>query len=110
MARARIAYALENYAEAAENARTAIAYKSDCEGSWDILGRALFSSDRWQEAADLTEKALDANGDDYNVYIPYGNVLETLGGTEAVRTFRERHLAVLRQQIEWVPEDTARAC
>ena len=70
---------------------------------WDVRCSA---SDRWQEAADLTEKALDANGDDYNVYIPYGNVLETLGRTEAVRTFRERHVAVLRQQIEWVPEDT----
>jgi serine/threonine protein kinase/Flp pilus assembly protein TadD len=106
VARARIAYALGDYAEAAEYARTAIAHKPDCEGSWDILGRALFASDRWQEAADLTEKALEANGDDYNVYIPYGNVLRALGRTDAVCAIGERQVAVLRQQIEWVPEDT----
>ncbi|HKZ52007.1 MAG TPA: protein kinase, partial [Candidatus Acidoferrales bacterium] len=67
VARARICYAQEKYDEAVECARIAIARKADCESSWDILGRALFVSDRWQEAADLVERALEANGDDYNV-------------------------------------------
>ncbi|MFZ0784199.1 MAG: protein kinase [Candidatus Acidiferrales bacterium] len=106
VARARIAYALGNYAEAAEQARKAIARKSDCEGSWDILGRALFASDRWQEAADLAEKAVERTGDDYNVFVPYGNVLAALGRDEAARALGERERAVLEQQIEWVPEDT----
>ena len=106
VARARISYAQEKYDEAAEYARMAIARKPDCESSWDILGRALFASDRWQEAAGLVERALEANGDDYNVYIPYGNTLAALGRTEADRALRERHLTVLEQQVEWVPEDT----
>jgi len=106
VARARISYAQENYGEAAEYARMAIARQPDCESSWDILGRALFASDRWQEAADLVERALEANGDDYNVYVPYGNALAALGRTEAARTLFDRALTVLEQQIEWVPEDT----
>jgi non-specific serine/threonine protein kinase len=106
VARARISYAQEKYGEAAEYARMAIARQPDCESSWDILGRALFASDRWQEAADLVERALEANGDDYNVYVPYGNALAALGRTEAARTLFDRALAVLEQQIEWVPEDT----
>ena len=64
------------------------------------MERALFASDRWQEAADLVERALEANGDDYNVYIPYGNALAALGRTEATRTLIERALTVLEQQIE----------
>jgi non-specific serine/threonine protein kinase len=106
VARARICYAQEKYDGAAEYARMAIAHKPDCESSWDMLGRALFASDRWQEAADLVERALEANGDDYNVYVPYGNALAALGLTEAARRLVERHVTVLEQQVEWVPEDT----
>jgi cytochrome c-type biogenesis protein CcmH/NrfG len=84
----------------------AIARKPDCESSWDMLGRALFASDRWQEAADLVEQALEANGDNYNVYVPYGNALSALGRTDAARTLIERSIRVLEQQIEQVPEDT----
>jgi Flp pilus assembly protein TadD len=87
-------------------ARRAIAHKPDCESSWDMLGRALFASDRWQEAADLVERAVETTGDDYNVYVPYGNVLSALGQTETLRNLRARARKVLQQQIEWVPEDT----
>jgi serine/threonine protein kinase/Flp pilus assembly protein TadD len=106
VARARITYAQEKYGEAAEYARMAIVRKPDCESSWDMLGRALFASDHWQEAADLVEPALDANGDDYNVYVPYTNALSALGRTEAARTLVERWVSVLEQQVELVPEDT----
>jgi len=106
VARARILYAQGNYDEAVENARMAIARKSDCESSWDMLGRALFASDRWQEAADLVERALEANGDDYNVYVPYGNALRALGREEAARTLLARALTVFQQQVDLVPEDT----
>ena len=106
VARARICYAQGKYDEAAEYARMAIAHKPDCESSWDMLGRALFASDHWQEAADFVERALEANGDDYNVYVPYSNALSALGQTEAARRLAERWVSVLEQQVELVPEDT----
>lgn len=106
VARARISYAQGRYDEATEYARLAIAHKPDCESSWDLLGRALFASDHCQEAADLAERALAANGDDYNVYVPYSNALSALGRTDAARTIGERFVTVLEQQVEWVPEDS----
>ena len=106
VARARILYAQGQYAPAVESAREAIAIKRDCESSWDILGRALFSSDRWQEAADLVEAAIEANGEDYNLYISYGNALGALGREDDLRSLRERQLTALERQLEWVPEDT----
>jgi tetratricopeptide (TPR) repeat protein len=32
-----------------------------------VLGRAYFASGRFREAAELVDRALEANGDDYNV-------------------------------------------
>jgi non-specific serine/threonine protein kinase len=106
VARARIHYAQGKHGEAAEAARAAIARKPDCESSWDLLGRALFASDRWEEAAGLVEKAIAANGEDYNVYVPYRNTLAALGRVEAERDLTERGRAVLERQLEWAPEDT----
>jgi TolB-like protein/Flp pilus assembly protein TadD len=106
VARARVAYAQEDYEMAADCARMAIARRPDCESSWDILGRALFASKRWQEAADLAERAIQATGDDYNVYVPYGNALEALGRAEAVRELRLHQVEVLERQLELVREDS----
>jgi non-specific serine/threonine protein kinase len=106
VARARIAYAQEDFEQAADYARMAIARRSDCESSWDLLGRALFASKRWQEAADLVERAIRATGDDYNVYVPYGNALHALGRTEASGALHRRQAEVLERQLELVPEDT----
>ena len=106
VARARIHYARERYGEAAEAARAAIARKPDCESSWDVLGRALFASDRLEEAAALIEKAIEANGEDYNVYVPFGNVLSALGRKEADRDLAERNRVDLERQLEWAPDDT----
>ena len=39
----------------------------------------LYASDRWQEVVDLMDKAIAANGDDYNLYIVFINVLGSLG-------------------------------
>lgn len=104
-ARARIFLAQQKYDEATKFARKAIERKRDCEGAWDVLGRALFASDRWQEAAEQVERALEASGDDYNVYIPYVNALESLGKPESARNLRQKLIRVLEQQIEVVPED-----
>ncbi|MGA2628667.1 MAG: protein kinase, partial [Terriglobia bacterium] len=69
VARARLAYSQKQYDEAIRYSRAAIDRKHDCPGAYNVLGRALFASDRWQEAAGLVDKALAANGDDYNMYI-----------------------------------------
>ncbi len=106
VARARIAYAQEDFEQAADYARMAIARRADCESSWDLLGRALFAAKRWQEAADLVERATRATGDDYNVYVPYLNALHALGRTEAAGALHRRQAEVLERQLALVPEDT----
>jgi tetratricopeptide (TPR) repeat protein len=105
VARARIYYAQQRYDEAIRYARLAIERKPDCDGAYNVLGRAYFASGRFQEAADLIERAIEANGDDYNVYIPYTNALDRLGKTEIARRFREMEMLVLERQLEMVPED-----
>jgi serine/threonine protein kinase/Tfp pilus assembly protein PilF len=105
VARGRILYAQARYDEAIEYVRLAIAKKADCEGAYNILGRSFFASGRFQDAANIAERAIEANGDDYNMYIPYMNALERLGDMEAVVRFREREMQVLEQQLELVPED-----
>jgi serine/threonine protein kinase/tetratricopeptide (TPR) repeat protein len=105
VARARLFYAQKKYDECALMARRAIERKPDCDGSWNILGRALMTSNRYKEAADLAEKALEANGDDYNVYVPYGLCMERVGLKKEAEVLRERMRKVLRQQLELVPED-----
>ncbi len=103
--RARLCHVQQKYDQAIQDARMAIELKPDCESAWDILGRALFSSDRWQEAADLVERAIEAAGDDYNVHIPYLNAVLALGDKERARKLTERHIPVLEQQVDTVPED-----
>jgi serine/threonine protein kinase/Tfp pilus assembly protein PilF len=104
-ARARIYHAQQKYDEAIQYARMAIERKSDCESAWDILGRALFSSDRWDEAISLMDRALAAAGDDYNVFIPYVNALGAGGDPAGAIALRERQALVLEQHLDLVPED-----
>jgi serine/threonine protein kinase/Flp pilus assembly protein TadD len=103
--RARVCYAQEKYEETVQFARRAIERKPDCEGSWNILGRGLLGVKRFEEAADLNDQALEANGDDYNTYIPYGMALDHLGRKKEAEENRVRMNDVLRQQLELVPED-----
>jgi tetratricopeptide (TPR) repeat protein len=51
------------------------------------------------------ERAFEANGDDYNTYIPYSNALGRLGRKKENEQVRQRMIKVLRQQLELVPED-----
>jgi serine/threonine protein kinase/Flp pilus assembly protein TadD len=104
-AQARLYYAQKDYANAALFAQKAIAEKADCEGAYNVLGRALFASDRLEEAASYAEKAVEMNGDDYNVYIPYSNVLRRLGRSTASDMIESRQVGALEQQLELVPED-----
>ena len=105
VARARLFYAQKKYEEAALIAWRAIERKRDCDGSWNILGRALMVSSRFKEAADLVEQAVEANGDDYNTYIPYLLSLERVERKKEAEDLRRRLAGVLRQQLELVPED-----
>ncbi|HMD42135.1 MAG TPA: protein kinase [Candidatus Acidoferrum sp.] len=105
VARARICYAQKKYEEVVLLAWRAIERKRDCDGSWNMLGRALVSSGKYEEAAQLAEQALEANGDDYNTYVPFRNCLERLERTKESEHLRQRMTKVLRQQLEMVPED-----
>ncbi|MGA7885018.1 MAG: protein kinase [Acidobacteriaceae bacterium] len=105
VARARIAYVQKKYEEAALLARRAIERKPDCDGSWNILGRAYFASGRHEQAVALVQQAIDANGDDYNTYLPYINALERLGLKKDAAQYRDKLTAVLQQQLERVPDD-----
>ncbi len=105
VARARLFYAQKKYDESALMARRAIERKRDCDGSWNILGRALLSAGNYEEGASLTESALEANGDDYNTYIPFSISLDRLGRKLEAENVRKRMNVVLRKQLELVPED-----
>jgi serine/threonine protein kinase/Flp pilus assembly protein TadD len=103
--RARMYYAQTKHEEAIRYALQAIERKPDCEGVYNVLGRAYFASGRFRECADLTERAVEANGDDYNVYIPYTNALDRLGLHDKAQRFREMEMLILERQLETVPED-----
>ena len=105
VARARIFYAQKKFEDCVLLAWRAIERKPDCDGSWNILGRAYFSLGRFAEAAALTDRALEANGDDYNTYVPYRQCLERAGQKKDAEQLRRRMCGVLRQQLELVPED-----
>jgi serine/threonine protein kinase/Tfp pilus assembly protein PilF len=103
--RARLFYAQKKYEESEQMARRAIERKHDCDGSWNILGRALLSFGKYEAGAALAEQALEANGDDYNTYIPYGLCMERLGRKKEAEDMRQRMNVVLLKQLELVPED-----
>ena len=85
--------------------RVLIERKPDCEGAYFLLGRALFASGRYQEVADVAEAAIQASGEDYNVYVPIMNALGALGKTEAVNNLRQRRIQALDAHLKEVPED-----
>jgi non-specific serine/threonine protein kinase len=103
--RAGLYWAQGKYEEAIQYARLAIERKPDCEGAYWVLGQALFTSDRWQEAAAVAVRAIELSGDDYNVYIPYMTVFERLGQLEKARQLRRQMMTALERHLEWVPED-----
>ncbi len=105
VARARILYVQKKYDEAIQNTLQAIERKPDCPGVYNVLARCYFTSDHWKEAVALIDRAVEMNGDDYNMYIPLVNSLENLGQSERAQELRQRHMRVLKQQLELVSED-----
>jgi non-specific serine/threonine protein kinase len=104
-ARGRIFYAQRKYAEAIDNARLAIERKPNCPEAYNVLARAYFSSDRWPEGVDLIGRAVEFSGDDYNIYPPLCNCLSGLGQMDKADALKQRHMAVLQQHLQQVPED-----
>jgi len=105
-ARARIVYSQHRYEEAILYSRMAIERKPDCDGAHWTLGQACFVSDRWQDGAAAAKQAAETAGDDYNVFIPYINILERLGQMETARGLREQQVAVIERHLQQVPDDT----
>ena len=104
-ARALILEAQRKYDDAIHYARKALERKPDCEGAYLVLGRACFESDRWQEAADIAERAIEVCADDYNIFIPFIMAMEALGRIEDARALRKRAMDAMEQQLDKVPED-----
>jgi serine/threonine protein kinase/Flp pilus assembly protein TadD len=105
VAQAWILYANNKYEEAIAVVRKAITRKRDTEGAYYILLRTLFSSGQYQEVSAIADAAVEASGEDYNIYVPIVNSLGALGKQEAVRNFRQRWLTALERHLQKVPED-----
>jgi len=105
VSQAWVLYAASLHDEAVRMLKKAIERKRDCEGAHYLLCRALFATGRYQEVVDLAEAAIEASGEDYNVYVPILNCLGALGKTEAARNMRQRKMAALENHLRQVPED-----
>jgi len=105
VSQAWVLYATELHDEAVRMVQKAIERKKDCEGAYYLLCRALFSAGRYQEVTDLVETALEASGEDYNVYVPIMNALGALGKVEIRGNVLLRRVAALENHLKQVPED-----
>ncbi len=105
VAQAWVFFALSQFDAAVATVRTAIDRKSDSEGAYYLLVRALFSAGEYQEVANLAEEALEAAGDDYNVYVPVTNALNALGKADASKNVNQRFMQVLEKHLQNIPED-----
>jgi serine/threonine protein kinase len=105
VSQAWVLYATELHDEAVRMVRKAIERKRDCEGAYYLLCRALFSAGRYQEILDVMEVALEASGEDYNVYVPVTNALGALGKSELRKNIMQRRMAALENHLKQVPED-----
>ncbi|MGB8911944.1 MAG: protein kinase [Candidatus Sulfotelmatobacter sp.] len=105
VSQAWVLYAAELHDEAVRMAKKAIERKRDCEGAHYLLCRALFAAGRYQEVVDLADTAIDASGEDYNVFVPILNCLKAMGKEDALRNVRQRKIATLENHLKQVPED-----
>jgi serine/threonine protein kinase len=105
VSQAWVLYAADLHDEAVRMVKKAIERKRDCEGAWYLLCRALFAGGRYQEVVDIAEPAIEASGEDYNVYIPIVNSMGALGKKEAVSNMIQRRIAALENHLKQVPED-----
>jgi len=105
VSQAWVLYATELHDEAVRMVQKAIERKHDCEGAYYLLCRALFSAGRYQEVVNVMESALEASGEDYNVYVPVINSLGAMGKKEVRRNTVIRRVGALENHLKQVPED-----
>jgi tetratricopeptide (TPR) repeat protein len=105
VSQAWVLYATELHDEAVRMVRKAIERKRDCEGAYYLLCRALFSAGRFQEVVDVMETALEASGEDYNVYVPIANSLGAMGKRDMYLNLMQRRVVALENHLKQVPED-----
>src|SRR5579863_378677 len=105
VSQAWVLYAAELHNEAVRMVKKAIERKRDCEGAYYMLCRALFAAGRYQEVVDVAEVAIEASGEDYNVYVPILNSLGSMGKEEAKRNMSQRFTSALEDHLKHVPED-----
>src|SRR6201993_2659498 len=105
VSQAWVLYATDLHDEAVRMVRKAIERKRDCEGAFYLLCRALFSAGRFQEVVDIMETALEASGEDYNVYIPIANSLGALGKREMYQNLLQRRMTALENHLKQESEN-----
>ena len=105
VSQAWVLYAAALHDEAVRMVKKAIERKRDCEGAYYLLCRALFAAGRYQEVLDVAEAAIEASGEDYNVYVPILNCLGAMGKEEAKRNMTHRRIAAFENHLKQVPED-----
>jgi len=105
VSQAWVLYAAELHDEAVRMVKKAIERKRDCEGAYYLLCRALFAAGRYQEIVDVAEAAIEASGEDYNVYVPIVNAFRAIGKEEAARNMTQRRTAAFENHLKQVPED-----
>jgi tetratricopeptide (TPR) repeat protein len=105
VSQAWVLYAAELHNEAVRMVKKAIERKRDCEGAYYMLCRALFAAGRNQEIVDIAETAIEASGEDYNVFVPILNSLGAMGKGEAKRNMTQRFILALENHLKHVPED-----
>ena len=105
VSQAWVLYAAALHDEAVRMVKKAIERKRDCEGAYYLLCRALFAAGRYQEVLDVAETAIEASGEDYNVYVPIANSMGALGKTEGTRNLIQRRIGALENHLKQVPED-----
>jgi serine/threonine protein kinase/Tfp pilus assembly protein PilF len=105
VSQAWVLYAAGLYDEAVRMVKKAIERKRDCEGAYYLLFRGLFAAGRCQEVVDLSESAIEASGEDYNVYVPILNSLGSLEREDLSLNMTRRFCAALENHLKQVPED-----
>src|ERR1700733_8394017 len=105
VSQAWVLYAAELHDEAVRMVRKAIERRPDCEGAYYLLCRSLFAAGRHQEVLDVAESAIEASGEDYNVYVPILNAAGALKKEEVGLDICRRFIAALENHLKQVPED-----
>ena len=105
VSQAWVLYAADLHDEAVRMVKKAIERKRDCEGAYYLLCRSLFASGRHQEVLDVAEAAIEASGEDYNVYVPIINSSGAMHKDEVRLNMARRFVGALENHLKQVPED-----